>query len=234
MAKPSSKRTRTPAYPPISQQGYEAACLYLDQALAHAADPSKPEANTSLLSIGLPQGSIMAITPQFGVQVRDTGLEGHLRNPRHVDPEMILVVRLLLLPGGSIGLNRKNMNRPNRKDYPHLRWSLKGVETKIPLSRLIADTQPGYQTPIGRDHYSLRRADLPAQPLHVSSTDLTRSGRPTKTPHLGRADAIRSACELLELNAHRLTSPITPIELRRQLIQAFALLDARPLGVLET
>jgi hypothetical protein len=70
-----------PAYPPISKEGYEAICKYLDQALAHARDPNQPEPDTSLLLIGLPQGSILNITPDLGLQVRDTGEEGELEHP---------------------------------------------------------------------------------------------------------------------------------------------------------
>lgn len=229
MAKPSSKRTRMPAYPPISKAGYVALCTYLDQAIAHQEDPSKQKPDIALLWVGVPQGSILAITPELGIQVKDTGAGGQLRSPRHVDPEAIVAIRLLLLAGGSFGLNRKDMHQPNRKDYPHLRWCIKGQDYKIPLLRLIADTQAGHQTPSGENHYYLRRLDLPSRERHRTSADLTQGGKPTKYPHLSRDDAIAIACRLLEQNTHKLDFNITPTELRRRLEQALSLLDARSL-----
>lgn len=229
MAKPSSKRTRMPAYPPISREGYVALCTYLDQALAHREDQSKPKPDMGLLWVGVPQGSILAITSELGIQVKDTGAEGHLRSPRHVDPEAIVAIRLLLLAGGSFGLNRKDMHQPNRKDYPHLRWCIGGQDYKVPLLRLIADTQTGHQTPSGENHYYLRRWDLPSRATHRTSADLTQGGKPTKYPHLGRGDATALACRLLEQNTHKLDFDITPAELHCRLEQAFSLLDDRPL-----
>lgn len=229
MAKPSPDRTRMSAYPPISKEGYEALCSHLDRAQAHWADPSKPEPDLTLLSVGMPQGSILALTPNLGIQVKDTGPEGLLRSPRHVDPETVVAVRLLLLAGGSFGLNRKNMDQPSRKDYPHLRWCIAGQDYKVPLLRLIADTHAGYQTPSGDNHYYLRRADIPDREVHRSSSDLTQEGRPTKSPYLDRDDAIDLACRLLNQNARRLAFKVMPKELRRRISQAFVLLDARPL-----
>lgn len=229
MAKPSPDRTRMPAYPPISREGYQALCTHLDQAQARWADPSKPEPDLALLWVGIPQGSILALTPELGIQVKDTGPEGALRSPRHVDPETVVAVRLLLLAGGSLGLNRKNMDQPGRKDYPHLRWSIAGQDYKVPLLRLIADTQAGHQTPSGDNHYYLRRADIPDREAHRSSSDLTREGKPTKSPYLDRDDAIDLACRLLCQNADKLDFKVTPEELRRRIAQAFALLDGRPL-----
>lgn len=229
MAKPPPDRTRMPAYPPISKEGYEALCTYLDQALAHWRDPSKPEPDPALLFVGIPQGSILALTPDLGIQVKDTGSKGVLRSPRHVDPETVVAVRLLLLAGGSFGLNRKNMDQPGRKDYPHLRWCIAGQDYKVPLLRLIADTQAGHQTPSGDNHYYLRRADIPDREVHRSSSSLTREGKPTKAPYLDRDDAIDLACRLLCQNANRIDFEVTPEELRRRIAQAFALLDRRPL-----
>ncbi|MFT4119745.1 hypothetical protein [Bradyrhizobium sp.] len=227
MAKPSPERTRMPAYPPISKAGYEALCSYLDQDQAYWADPSKPD--PSLLWVGIPQGSILALTPALGIQVKDTGPEGALRSPRHVDPETVVAIRLLLLAGGSFGLNRKNMDQPSRKDYPHLRWCIAGQDYKVPLLRLIADTQAGYQTSSGENHYYLRRADIPDREAHRPSFDLTQEGKPTKSPYLDRDDAIDLACRLLCQNADKLDFKVTPEELRRRIAQAFALLDNRPL-----
>ena len=229
MAKPPPDRTRMPAYPPISKEGYEALCTYLDQAQAHWADPSKPHPHLTLLWVGIPQGSILAVTPELGIQVKDTGSEGALRSPRHVDPETVVAVRLLLLAGGSFGLNRKNMDQPSRKDYPHLRWCIAGQDYKVPLLRLIADTQAGYQTPSGENHYYLLRADIPGRQVHPSSSDLTQEGKPTRSPYLNRDDAIDLACRLLCQNADKLDFKVTPEELRRRIAQAFALLDNRPL-----
>lgn len=227
--KPSSKRPRMSAYPPISREGYEAVCTYLDQALAHEADPSRRIADTALLRVGLPQGSILNITSQLGIQVRDTSHEGLLRNPRLVDPETVVLIRLLLLSGGSMGLNRKNMHQPNRKDYPHLRWCVEGVDWKIPLLRLVADTQRGFQTPSAENHYSLRRADIPDHQTHRPSYEFTREGLPTKSPHFDRSDAIALAVRLLMQNAHRLDFAVTPDELHRRISQTLKLLDRRPL-----
>jgi hypothetical protein len=229
MANPSLERTRMLAYPPISREGYGALCTYLDQDLAHRKDPSNPEPDITLLWVGIPQGSILAITPTLGIQVKDTGPEGVLRRPRHVDPETVVAIRLLLLAGGSCGLNRKNMNQPNRKDYPHLRWCIDGQDYKVPLLRLIADTQAGYQTPSGEDHHYMRREDLPDRKMHRSSSDLTREGKPTRSPYLDRDTTIVLACQLLNQNADRLDFKVTPKELRRRIAQAFALLDRRPL-----
>lgn len=229
MAKPPPDRTRMPAYPPISKEGYEALCTYLDQAQAHRENPPKPEPDRSLLWVGIPQGSIMALTPELGIQVKGTGPEGVLRSPRYVDPETVVAVRLLLLPGGSVGLNRKKMDQPGRRDYPHLRWCIDGQDYKVPLLRLIADTQAGYQTPSGDNHYYLRRADIPDREVHPSSSDLTGSGKPTKSPYLDRAYAIDLACRLLRQNANRIDFNVTPEELRRRVAQAFDLLDQHPL-----
>lgn len=229
MATLSPERTRMPAYPTISREGYEALCTYLDTAQAHWTDPSRPEPDLSLLWVGVPQGSILALTPELGIRVKDTGPEGALRSPRHVDPETVVASRLLLLAGGSFGLNRKEMDQPSRKDYPHLRWCIAGRDYKVPLLRLIADTQVGHQTPSGENHYFLRRADIPNREVHRSSSDLTQEDKPTKYPYLGRDDASDLACRLLRQNADRLDFKVTPEELRRRIAQAFALLDSRPL-----
>jgi hypothetical protein len=218
-----------PAYPPISKQGYEAICKYLDQALAHARDPNQPEPDTSLLLIGLPQGSILSITPDLGLQVKDTGEEGQLRTPRNFDPPAIALIRLLLAGGGSTGLNRKDMNTPNRKDYPHVRWSDAHKNWKISLLRLIADTLPGNQTPAASDHYSLRRADIPEHSAHRSSIDFTLDGQPTKSPYLGRRDAIGLALRVLSRNCHRLEFDLPTSQLEQRIRQALALLDLLPL-----
>lgn len=161
--------------------------------------------------------------------MKDTGPEGALRSPRHVDPETVVASRLLLLAGGSFGLNRKEMDQPSRKDYPHLRWCIAGQDYKVPLLRLIADTRAGYQTPSGENHYYLRRADIPDREVHRSSSDLTQEGKPTKSPYLDRDDAIALACRLLCQNADKLDFKVTPEELRRRIAQAFVLLDGRPL-----
>lgn len=229
MASPLPERTRMPAYPPISKEGYEALCTYLDQDQARWEDPSNHEPDTTLLWVGMPQGSLIAITPELGIQVKDTGPEGMLRSPRYVDPETIVGSRLLLAPGGSCGLNRKNMNQPNRKDYLHMRWCIGGQDFKVPLARVIADTQAGCQTPSGENHYYMRREDLPDRKTHRSSLDLTREGNPTKYPRLGRDAAIDLACRLLVQNRGRLDFKVTPQELRRRISQSFALLDRRPL-----
>lgn len=229
MTKPPSKRTRMPAFPPISKEGYLAVCGYIDQALAHAKDPAAPKPNTDLLLLAQPQGSILEITADFAIRVGDTSVANGLRSPRYLDPEGLAVLRLLLLPGGSVGLNRKNMDRPNRRDYPHYRAIEDGADRKIPIARIIADTQPGYQTPFADNHLVLRRAEMPARRFHKSSRMLTLDGMPTKSPHLGRQDAIELAVQLLERNAHRIDFSITGPELRRRLEQALYLLDLRPL-----
>lgn len=229
MAKPPPERTRMPTYPPISKDGYEAMCSYLDQAQARWVDPSRPEPDLTLLWVGIPQGSILAIAPELGIQVKDTSPGGTLRSPRHVDPETVVAVRLLLLAGGSLGLNRKEMDRPIRRDYPHLRWCIAGQDYKVHLLRLIADTQAGHQTPSGENHYSLRRADIPDREAHRPSSNLTLEGKPTKSPYLDRDDAIDLACRLLDQNVDKLDFKVTPEELRRRTAQAFALLDGRPL-----
>lgn len=100
----------------------------------------------------------------------------------------------------------------------------------MPLLRLIADTQAGFQTPSGENHYYLRRADIPDREVHRSSSDLTQQeGRPTKSPYLDRDYAIDVACRLLCQNAHRLDIKVTASGLRRRIAQAFVLLDSRPL-----
>jgi hypothetical protein len=171
--------------------------------------------------------------------VRDTA-NGRLRTPREFDAEAVAIIRLILLAGGSMGLNRKETSKPNRADYPHVRGRIdtkeprrKGLkkkkELKVHLLRVIADTRPGRQTPESINHYSLRRGDIPGPEMHKSSRKLTREGKPTKASYLGRAAAIKLATGLLRKNARRLDFSITEIELRNLLREAFRLLDLRPL-----
>lgn len=234
----SSERRRTPAYPPMSQEGFAAVKEYITQAIAYRNGTRDQPPDEALLRVGVPQGSILNITPSLGIQVRDTA-NGDLRTPREFDPEAVAIIRLILLAGGSMGLNRKETNKPNRADYPHVRGRIdtkefkrngrKRRELKVHLLRVIADTKPGRQTPESGNHYSLRRRDIPGPEMHRSSRKLTRDGKPTKPSYLGRAAAIKLATGLLRKNAHRLSFSIMEIELRNLLREAFKLLDLRPL-----
>lgn len=222
-------RRRTPAYPPISKEGCDGLKQYVAAALRHAANPNRPAPDPELLRQGLPQGSIRDITPDLGIRLRDTAKKNGLRSPRLMDPLGLALARALVLPGGSLGLNRKNMGKANRLDYPHYRASINGKNPKIPLRRIIADTQAGYQTASPDDHRSCRRRDQPAHAQHLSSQQLTREGRPTKSPYMGREQAVRMALHRFDKNRHKLAFDMSRAEYLRLLRNIFKLLDMIPL-----
>ncbi len=223
----SKQQPRTPkvVYPTISEAAYLAVKQWLKEARQYAQGENSTPPNDALLRVGLPQGSILAITRDWGLQVRDTATSGDLRSPRWLDPAAVALIRLLLAGGGSIGLNRKNMHRPNRKDYLHVRVTLKGRNNKVPLLRIITDTPAGYQTPAADDHCSYRRADLSEHAEHYSSHVMVEQGLPTKHPHLGRREAINLAISQLRKSEHRKSFNLSEEELRAKINDALVLLD---------
>lgn len=222
-------RQRSPAYPPISKEGHAGLKRYVKAALKHAADPDSPAPETEWLRQGIPQGSIQAITPDLGVQVKHTGEEGALRSPRVLDAPGIALIRALTLAGGSIGLNRKRMHHPDRRDYLHYRAMFNGQSLKVPMARIIADTQAGYQTPGGDDHRSYRRKDLPAGTEYLSSQQLTLERTPTKSPYRGREFALKMAMHCFDANRDKLDFEITRAEYASLLRDILSLLDKLPL-----
>ncbi|KAA0077806.1 retron St85 family effector protein [Tardiphaga sp. P9-11] len=148
-----------------------------------------------------------------------------------LDASGIALMRALTLAGGSIGLNRKEVHKPGRRDYLHYRTTMNGRNPKVPVSRIIADTQPGYQTPSADNHLSYRREDLPAHKEHVSSQQLTAEGMPTKSPRLGRGFAIAMALHTFDKNRHQLDFDISRAEYARLLRNILKLLDKTPLKV---
>lgn len=213
----------------MSKEGYDGLRKYLKAAIEHDADPNAPAPDIELLRQGLSQGSILAITFDLGIQVKDTGEEGGLRSPRLLDALGIALVRALTLAGGSVGLNRKNMDMPGRRDYLHYRAMVDGQDFKVPMLRIIADTQPGYQTPSAANHLSYRREDLPAHTQHVSSRQLTVDGLPTKSPYRGREFALQMALHSFDANRNKLGFEITKSEYTDLLETIFSLLDKLPL-----
>jgi hypothetical protein len=218
----------TIVYPPISEEGYRALQQWLREAHLYVREMTPSPPDDGLLRVGLPQGSIVTITLEGGLLVRDTATLG-LRSPRWLDPPALALVRLLLAGGGSVGLNRKNMHRPDRKDYLHVRATLDGRDYKVPVLRIIADTPVGYQTPAANDHCSYRRGDLPQPAVHHASLLMTVQGLPTKYPHLGRHEAVSLACGQLRKSRRHMSFSLSEKELRATIQVAFRLLDMIPL-----
>jgi hypothetical protein len=224
----------------ISAEGFRAVETWIMQAKAHDADAKQPTPNDGLLLTDIPQGSIRVITEDFGIQIREHGDKSGqtLRSPRLFDPEGLALMRLLLLAGGSLTLNRKNIGNPLRLDYLRFRgehnatcadWieDLDFPMESVPVLRIIADTPRGRQTKAARNHLSYRRSELPEdQRLAIEFTD---AGMPTKYPKSGRRDATLLALALLETNEDRLQFKLTQADYRRLLANAFELLDRHAL-----
>jgi hypothetical protein len=157
-------------------------------------------------------------------------------------------LRLLVLGGGSIRFNTKEVGQPKQKDYlilsghvrPEDRASSRYLgaskETrigygdtdnyKVPLLRIIANTAPGHPTEEASDHHSYRRGDIYGS--HLVRKQVENAERPKKFRY-GRAEAIGIALAQYEANRSTLAFDLPSSEYEQLIADAFTILDRLPL-----
>jgi hypothetical protein len=144
-------------YDPTSPEAVEGLKTYLNAANkaeeTGAAYPS-PEA----LLVGLPQGPIKAarVTPEelIAFNIRD-------RNERFIEPEGFTFLRILILLGGGVYIDKDRTGGPEYH-YPELFGGkdAQGKSLGITLQRLLTDAQRGERVRLNGDHHYLTAANF--------------------------------------------------------------------------
>ncbi|TPI44962.1 MULTISPECIES: hypothetical protein [unclassified Mesorhizobium] len=171
-------------YPPTSAEALTALVAYHNQATLHRKDPAAPEADLALLLLGLPQGPISsarvisdspANSPAIAFTIKD-------RNERTIDPEGFLMLRVLILFGMGLFID-KNQKGGEERHYVEL-----GHEGGITLLRLLADAYAREVVRQQADHHDLRASALAIV-----------GGKPTVVR--GRREALAEALKSYDTNA---------------------------------
>jgi hypothetical protein len=188
------------------------------QYLVEAASGGTPDPH--LLTRGLPQGGLLSAVLRddgaFDISIRDQQQPTQTRNPRTVDGEELLVIRLLLLAYPHIALSRTDKEPRPAKHYVTL------FRNQIKLLRVLADAQSGEAVRQRDDHHNLRRGSL----FKVTAPPSETTGRTWK----GRVLVIATALDNRD-KAEADHLPLSRAGYEWLLRQAFSLLDARcPIG----
>lgn len=171
-------------YPPTSSEALKALVIYHNQAVLHLTDPLAPEPDLALVLVGLPQGPITsarvnsdnpANSPAIAFTIKD-------RNERTIDPEGFLMLRVLILFGMGLFID-KNQKGGDERHYVEL-----GHEGGITLLRLLADAYPREVVRQQADHHDLRASALAIV-----------GGKPTVVR--GRREALAEALKSYDTNA---------------------------------
>lgn len=172
-------------YPATTPEALKALVAYHDQAVRHLKVPPAPEADPALLLlVGLPQGPITS------ARVIPTSLTTPLaiaftikdRNERTIDPEGFFMLRVLILFGMGLFID-KNQKGGEERHYVEL-----GHEGGITLLRLLADAYPREMVRQQADHHDLRASALAIV-----------GGKPTVVR--GRREALAEALKSYDTNA---------------------------------
>jgi hypothetical protein len=174
----------TTNYPAASSEALKALVAYNNQAVLHVKDPLAPKPDLALLLVSLPQGPISAArvisdgpvnSPTIAFTIKD-------RNERTIDPEGCLMLRVLILFGMGLFID-KNQKGGEERHYVEL-----GHEGGITLLRLLADAYPREVVRQQADHHDLRASALAIV-----------GGKPTVVR--GRREALAEALKSYDTNA---------------------------------
>lgn len=149
-------RTPKRQYDPTTSEAVKALIDYHDQAVAHLSNPMAPMPDPTLLTKGLPQGSIEKVevvgdpaSPAIAFTIKE-------RPARTMPPEAAFSLRTLgLFEGGAIFIDKNSANPDERLDYLEV-----GANQGITAQRLWADARAGEMVKLRDHHHNLQPAAL--------------------------------------------------------------------------
>ena len=200
----------TTNYPATSPEALTALTDYYNQYVLHLKDPSAPQADLALLLVGLPQGPISSARAIFDSPVTSPAIAFTIkdRNERIIDPKGFLILRVLILFGMGLFID-KNQKGGEERHYVEL-----GHEGGITLLRLLADAYPREMVRQQADHHDLR-----------ASTLVIVGGKPTVVR--GRREALAEALKSYDTNAVKwgLSALLSRLDYQALLRGSFRLFD---------
>jgi hypothetical protein len=231
MAEPQAQiqEDRTPMkhhrpYPPMHPSTWANVCKYVHQASIHQQDPRAPQANLMLLT-SRPHGPLRTIKegtdPESGEPCVLFEVQNATFKPRWCSPELCAVLMLLLAFGGGLTVNDTGTGLGYIKIYSDRQG--------LTLLRLATDAGPGevakQQSPMGErpDYHSHDVSKL----SKTTALEVEQEGRPLRSPHRGRKEAIDTALGYYRRNHHRSKIDVTESQYAAILEKAFRLLDTK-------
>lgn len=210
-------------YPPMHADTWANVREYVHQALIHLKDPRAPEADIRLLTYK-PHGPLRTIKEGIDPESEEPCVFFEVQNaafkPRWCSPELFAVVLLLLAFGGGLTVNDTGTGLGYIKIYSDRQGlTLLRVATDAGLGEVAKQQSPTGERP---DYHSHDLSKL----SKTTALEMEQEGRPLRSPHRGRREAITTALGYYQRNHYRSSIKVTESQYAALLEDAFTLLDA--------